>query len=576
MAFGKQQVEKHEPSSQSSSSLSSNNNNAAGVPTWAGLSGDKLVYAIAATSTIGFMLFGYDQGVMSGIITGDQFVDTFPACDAEVQGEYKASILQATYTAIYELGCFAGAVFALFFGNKFGRRRMVQMGAIILSLGTIIQVTAFKGSHAGVQFCIGRVVTGVGNGNITATLPSWQAETSKSHNRGLLVCIEASMIATGTVIAYWIDFGLSFVESNVNWRFPIAFQIFFAILLFTGVQMLPDSPRWLLLTNRDEQGRRVCAALANAPIGSPEAELQYRMIVESIEQNKQQSSASIRSVFTGGSTQHFRRMMLGATSQFFQQIGGCNAVIYFAPVVFEQNLNQSRTLSLILGGVNVTVYAIAAYGSYFIIESVGRRKMFLIGSFGQGISMFIVFACLIPGTVSATKGSVVGLFLYLVFFGATWLELPWLYPAEINPTATRTYANGISTMTNWIWNYAVVQFTPPMLASIDKWTFFFFFAINFCFIPVIYVLFPETAGRKLEEIDLMFAKGYLEPEGTKLFRGEYVMQAKRTPHLSDEQIVAEAARLKIGGEVNADAPDDEGNQDLPHDVHVKRDPAQKV
>lgn len=74
----------------------------------------------------------------------------------------------------------------------------------------------------------------------------------------------------------------------------------------------------------------------------------------------------------------------------------------------------------------------------------------------------------------------------------------------------------------------------------------------------------------------MFAKGYLEPEGTKLFRGEYVMQAKRTPHLSDEQIVAEAARLKIGGEVNADAPDDEGNQDLPHDVHVKRDPAQKV
>lgn len=342
---------------------------------------------------------------MSGIITGDQFVDTFPACDAEVQGEYKASILQATYTAIYELGCFAGAVFALFFGNKFGRRRMVQMGAIILSLGTIIQVTAFKGSHAGVQFCIGRVVTGVGNGNITATLPSWQAETSKSHNRGLLVCIEASMIATGTVIAYWIDFGLSFVESNVNWRFPIAFQIFFAILLFTGVQMLPDSPRWLLLTNRDEQGRRVCAALANAPIGSPEAELQYRMIVESIEQNKQQSSASIRSVFTGGSTQHFRRMMLGATSQFFQQIGGCNAVICkfsrgasavfivdatradFAPVVFEQNLNQSRTLSLILGGVNVTVYAIAAYGSYFIIESVGRRKMFLIGSFGQGISM---------------------------------------------------------------------------------------------------------------------------------------------------------------------------------------------
>jgi MFS family permease len=96
----------------------------------------------------------------------------------------------------------------------------------------------------------------------------------------------------------------------------------------------------------------------------------------------------------------------------------------------------------------MVVYAIFATSSWFLIERVGRRKLFLIGTVGQCAAMVLTFACLLPGT-NAAPGAAVGLFVYIAFFGATWLPLPWLYPAEINPLKTRAKANAFSTINNW-------------------------------------------------------------------------------------------------------------------------------
>lgn len=527
--------------------------NSEGVPTYLGVSGTKLINLITATSTIGFLLFGYDQGVMAGLITGREFIQTFPACDAAVQGKNKAALLQATYTAIYEVGCLAGAIYALFYGNRTGRRRMMKLGSVVMTIGVVIQVTAIKGHWAGGQFIIGRVITGIGNGMNTSTIPSWMAECSRSHNRGLLICIEASMIAIGTALAYWIDFGLSYVHNSFNWRFPIAFQIVFAAGLVLGVQFLPESPRWLLAQGRHVEAQRVVAALQGDRYDGPETIAQTRLIMATIEQSKALGAVKKRNMFSNGPTQHFRRMLLGASSQVFQQIGGCNSVIYFCPVIFEEYLGLSRTLSLILGGVNVTVYAMSAMGSFFTIETLGRRKMFLIGSAGQMVSMIITFGCLVPGTPEAAKGAVFGLFLFLFFFGSTWLELPWLYPAEINPLRTRTNANAVSTISNWLFNFAVVQFTPPFLAA-TSWGCFLFFAVwNALFIPIIYLFYVETAGRTLEEIDLIFAKGYAE-------KRSYVSVSTSMDKLDDEQTRNELDRLHREYNAHKGLPDEDGPQ----------------
>ncbi|GAA6019495.1 hypothetical protein JCM11491_000976 [Sporobolomyces phaffii] len=511
--------------------------NAQGVPTYMGACGNKLTWWITVAASCGFGLFGYDQGVMSGIIGAEQFFETFPAVDPSVQGSSRASILSAFYVSIYEIGCLAGAIFALLFGDKLGRRKMIFCGSIILCLGVLIQITSFAGHWAGGQFVIGRTITGVGTGFLTSTIPTWHAECAKAKSRGFAVFIEAAMISTGTMIAYWVDLGFSYLPGSGSWRGPIALQVIFAFALVGLVIFLPESPRWLISKGHLEEGQRVVAALEPAPFNSEAVVLQTRVILDSVQGR---THARKKDLLTNGPTQHFRRMLIGASSQFFQQIGGCNAVIYFSTPIFQDYLGLDRQLALILGAVLATVYALSACISFPLVDRFGRRKLFFIGSWGQSISMFIIMACLIPGTNSpAINGSVVGLFLYLTTFGFTWLELPWLYPAEINPLQTRTMSNAVSTITNWLFNFAVVMLTPPFLDATAPGTFAFFGAINLCFLPFIYLFYPETAGRSLEEIDVIFARGYVE-------NVSYVKMAKEMPALTTAEINAEWQRLGLG------------------------------
>ena len=415
---------------------------------------------------------------MSGIISAAPFNAYFPEI-------LYNSTWQGFVTAIYEIGCLAGAIAMLLYGDTLGRRRAIMTGALIMIFGTIIQITPIKGHHAGAQFILGRTITGVGNGMNTATIPTYQAECSKTSNRGLLICIEGGVIAFGTLIAYWTDYGCSYGPEQLTWRFPIAFQISFALVILIGPMFLPESPRWLLSKDRHEDAIKVIAALRGYRTDSEETRLEAHIIMDSLRASGHKGgNTPFSALFTNGKTQHFRRMMLGASSQLMQQIGGCNAVIYYFPILFEQSIGQSHEMSLLLGGVNMIVYSIFATTSWFIIERVGRRNLFLIGTVGQcefstsvlvigqstdnpsGLSMVIVFGALIPGNQDAAKGAAVGLFTYIAFFGATWLPLPWLYPAEVNPVKTRGKANAVSTCTNWLFNFLIVMITPVMIDNI--------------------------------------------------------------------------------------------------------------
>lgn len=488
-----------------------------------GLTGRPLSLAVSIVATTGFLLFGYDQGVMSGIISADPFMHYFPET-------YNDATWQGFVTAIYEIGCLLGAVLILCFGDAIGRRRGMILGAAIMILGVIIQVSCVKGHKQTVQFIIGRTVTGVGNGINTSTIPTYQAECSKTKNRGLLICIEGGVIAFGTLIAYWVDYGCQYGPPDLTWRFPIAFQVVFGLVVLLFPIWLPESPRWLLSRDRHDEAIKVIAALRGLHVEDEQTKLEAAVIVDSIRASGHKGGVTpFSALFTGGKTQHFRRMMLGASSQLFQQIGGCNAVIYFFPLLFENSIGETKQMSLLLGGVNMIVYSIFATVSWFIIERTGRRKLFLIGTVGQCLSMVLVMGCLIPDTPSAAKGAAVGLFTYIAFFGATWLPLPWLYPAEVNPLKTRAKANAVSTCSNWLFNFTVVMITPVMIDNIGWGTYLVFACINAGFFPIIYFFYPETKKRSLEEIDIIFAKGYMEDMS-------YVRASKELPYLSDREI----------------------------------------
>ncbi|KAA8898329.1 hypothetical protein TRICI_006590 [Trichomonascus ciferrii] len=468
---------------------------------------------------------------MSGIITGTQFNKEFPPT---IEAS-NASVIQGAVTSCYEIGCFFGAIFCLVKGDFFGRRPLVLIGSFLIILGTVLSTAAF-GPHWGLgQFIIGRVITGLGNGMNTATIPVWQSEMSKAHNRGFLVNLEGSVIAVGTFVAYWIDFGLSYVETSVQWRFPVAMQIVFALVVMLGMWRLPESPRWLLSHNRQEEARHVLAHLIAVEPNSETVDMEVKVIVDAITRTGEQ--LGFKELLTHGKTQHFRRMLIGASTQFFQQLTGCNAAIYYSTVLFEQ-MDMGRRMSLVMGGVFSTVYALATIPSFFMIERVGRRNLFLIGAVGQGCSFIIAFACLINPTQENRKGAAVGVFLFIVFFAFTILPLPWIYPPEINPMKTRTAAAAVSTCTNWIFNFAVVMFTPVFIDTSDWGCYLFFALVNFIFVPVIFFFYPETAGRSLEEIDVIFAKSNVE--GKPVFRVAATM-----PKLTPEEVEREAERIGL-------------------------------
>ncbi|SCU96367.1 LANO_0E13322g1_1 [Lachancea nothofagi CBS 11611] len=502
-----------------------------------GLRGNSLRVAITITAVTGFSLFGYDQGLMSGLITGKQFNSEFPATYRVDADDRKATLVQGAVTACYEIGCFFGSLFVMFSGERLGRKPMVIMGAIATIVGTVISTSAF-GPHWGLgQFVVGRVITGVGTGLNTSTIPVWQSEMSKPENRGLLVNLEGSVIAVGTMIAYWIDFGLSYVDSSVQWRFPVAMQIFFAIMLLIGIWELPDSPRWLMSRGRNQEAIHILAALDDLPIDDDAIVAEATAIQDTVNRFRHEKR-SIKDLFTGGNSQNLQRALIASSTQFFQQFTGCNAAIYYSTVLFEDSIHLTGKLPLILGGVFATIYALSTIPSFFLVESLGRRKLFLLGVTGQALSFTITFACLIDGKTQTAKGAAVGLFLFIIFFGMSMLSLPWIYPPEIASMRVRSATNALSTCTNWLCNFAVVMFTPVFVHDARWGCYLFFAAINYLYIPVIFFFYPETAGRSLEEIDIIFAKAHID--GTQAWR-----VAANLPKLSLAEVDDQANALGL-------------------------------
>ncbi|CAK7202667.1 hypothetical protein SEUCBS139899_005393 [Sporothrix eucalyptigena] len=477
-----------------------------GVPKYMGLSGTPLAYAVSIILTFGFVLVGYDQGVMSGVISAPQWLGTLPQVDGN-------STLLGFTVAIYDIGCLLGALLSMVLGDRLGRRKLCEIGGLLVIVGVIVQVTTFnkgdgsigssqsKGAFA--QFLIGRITTGAGNGVNMATMPVLQAEISRS-SRGSLVCLETGLIATGTMLAYWLNYGVRNYATSFTWRFPIAFQCLLCLVYMVGVLFVPESPRWLCKNERVDEAARVMASVNDEPVQSPRTQSDIRAILDAIAlENQVGSQFRLRDLTSG--------------------------VIYYVPILVQTSLGKSADYSLLLGGINMVVYAVFSLISFWTVERVGRRKLFLIGSAGQCIAMVITFACIIPDKPAASNGALFGLFLYIAFFGATYLTVPWLYATEINPLRTRAKGAASANIVNWSMNFLIVMVTPIMVSNIGWGTYLFFGAVNFIAIPFIYFFYPETSHRTLEEIDLIFAKGYTE-------KISYVRAAKELPKLSVEDM----------------------------------------
>ncbi|KAI0894276.1 hexose carrier protein [Annulohypoxylon nitens] len=454
--------------------------------------GNSLLTWITFCSGCGFALFGYDQGVFGGLLDNESFVRVF---------DHPNAILRGHITATFDLGCFITAMLTMWWGNKLGSRRNILFGCVILIIGAILQSAAYSVA----QLIVGRLIAGFGNGMITASIPVWQSETTPARYRGRIMVLQLVLNQVGNVMSQWINYGMTFIAgSEASWRFPLAFQCFFAVLVIIPIPWLPDSPRWLVIKDRNEEAYEIMRRLAGAQTDSEQQTQEaFQEIQQSVYHEMALGRITVKSLLANDSIQTTRRLILGAGTQFMQQFGGINILLYYFPIVFS-SLGLSRNLSLILAACNAMNLLISTCVGTLYIDTFGRKRLMALGAAGQSFCLVLVAVGLAIGGYQWNIVAVSFIFGFITVFGLSWIAVPWMYPAEVNTQRMRIAGSGVATATNWISNYVVVLVTPIGTANLG-WRFYIIFAtFNAIFVPVILIFYLETANLSLEEIDTRF------------------------------------------------------------------------
>lgn len=341
-----------------------------------------------------------------------------------------------------------------------------------------------------------------------------------SNSKPALVCI-----------AYWLDFAISYVNGPAQWRFPIAFQAFFAVCLVLQVLPLPETPRFLVEKGRMEAVSTVIARLKgrNVPLDDPDVVALHTQISTSIELESAGGPFRYKELLKCGKIQNFRRIVLCALVNVQQQftgyvinhVNGClslqvltgftrsNMINYYAPVVYANTMHLSRTMSLILGGCTSLTYLVGSCIPLWTMDRFGRRALLMFSASGLCICFSIAAGLLSTGRKSDAYGATAMVFLFQIFLGIGYLPIPWFYPSEITTTRIRSKGQAIASFINWMCVFTVVQITPIAIANISWRTFIIFAVCCALWVPIVYTFFPETNGLELEDVDHLFEKGGL-------------------------------------------------------------------
>ncbi|KAL3261042.1 hypothetical protein ABHI18_004098 [Aspergillus niger] len=477
--------------------------------TFAGLNGSSLARArICLIVAPAFLLYGYNQSNIGGVLDYPSFIKHFPPIDTSyTTGSVKNhnATIQGTVVAIYTIGCLIGALSITQLGNRIGRRKSLITVAAVATIGLVIQATS---CHIA-QLFVGRIISGIGTGGVNAVVPVWQSECTKPKSRGKNVVVIGVFIASGVAIASWVNVGLSFIEGNeVSWRLPLALPIVFTLLLMAFTMSFPKSPRWLISKGLKTEALVAMHALSDAPTVSYEA---IDAEIETISLALRESSTSeygFANFFKRGPQRLFYRLCLAIAVNFSAQMTGANVITYYGKTIFQESLGLEAEKAAILSAGVLTWKIFAAFSAYLSVDRFGRKPLFIISALGMGTSMAgltgTVWAIDNRYTYGASIAATFFLFFYMSFFPLGFLAANFLYAAEIAPQELRIHLAAIGTATHWLFNFVIAEITPVAFATI-RWRYYIVYAVvGFGVALMVYFWFPETKGRSLEEMDRLF------------------------------------------------------------------------
>lgn len=434
--------------------------------------------------SFGGILFGYDIGVMTGALP-------FLQNDWSLQGN--ASIIGWITSAVMFGAIFGGAM-AGQLSDRLGRRKMILISAIIFVIGSILSGIA---PHDGEYYLIGvRILLGLAVGAASALVPAYMSEMAPAHLRGRLSGINQTMIVSGMLLSYVVDFLLKDLPETMAWRLMLGLAAVPAIILFLGVLRLPESPRFLVKHGLVDEARRVLGYIRNTK-DEVEAELADIKNMTATEANFKEPSLA-----TLFSDKYRYLVTAGVGVAAFQQFQGANAIFYYIPLIVEKATGQAASSQLMWPIIQGVLLVLGSLIFLVIADKFNRRTLLTVGGTIMGLSFILpaVINSIIPN--ADPMMIVFFLCIYVAFYSFTWAPLTWVIVGEIFPLAIRGRAAGLASSFNWIGSFLVGLLFPIMTASLSQATVFAIFGV-ICMLGVCFIrnCVPETRGHTLEEIE---------------------------------------------------------------------------
>jgi len=425
---------------------------------------------------LGGFLLGFDSAVISGAVP---FIKSYFLLN-EIQLGWSVSCLI--------LGAMLGNSVAGPLSDRYGRKNVLIVTSLLFAVSAVSSALATQFGF----FIVARIVGGIGVGGAILIAPIYIAEMAPAEKRGQLVSFNQLNIVLGISAAYFSNYFLLEIGDN-NWRWMLGVEAIPAIIYFSALFIVPRSPRWLYSHGNKLQARIILEKIG----GAAYAKTCLAEIQESFD--KQTTKASLNQVFK---RKYGFILLIGLTIAFFQQITGINAVMYYAPTIFEQAGGGTKAafMQAVVVGLTNLVFTLIAIN---LIDRLGRKSLLMVGAAGMTVALSVLgFSFNKPIEDINTVIVLISVLFYVASFAISFGPVMWVLLSEIFPNMIRGFAISIVGFFNSLVSFSVTLVFPWELTHVwPSGTFFIFGGMAFLGLLFAMFLVPETKGKSLEQIE---------------------------------------------------------------------------
>ncbi|KAL4901144.1 hypothetical protein BDW74DRAFT_170316 [Aspergillus multicolor] len=461
---------------------------------------------------IGTISTAYGLAVIGSTVGQPNFYTYFDFESAPAAPGYKhTTSMIGALNGINSAGAFMGCILQAWTADSYGRKTTIRLGAAILILGGAL----CSGAVHIAMFLVGRFVAGLGAGILACIVPIYQAEVSTADTRGAMVCVTGIMYAVGYSLAGWLGYACWFMDADspaaeFAWRFPLAFQVLFPLCVLAGTPLIPESPRWLVAKEKREEALSVLQRLHSNSHNNNQASEEFELMEKQLELDRSITSKSKWPGHSLISTAPNRKRSLIATILMVgNQFLGTFVLTNYGVLIYT-SLGLTGSIPLLLNACWTSFTLIGNTWTALYIDRFGRRPFLLLGA--TGCTACMVFLCALTAVYLDTdntaglRAAVFFIFFYIFFWCFFVDATQFAYLAEIFPNHLRS--QGVALGLGWFYlSSEVTLVAAPVGLDRIGWRFYLVLIVpSTIYIVLIYLLFPETKGRTLEEMGRVFGE----------------------------------------------------------------------